>query len=309
MCRRRSVFPAQIHWRNCEFDEASPARDTRKAVSVTNLRALILGLAMAASVSWSSDSGLAQTRAASPSPADITVMSLNLAMSDDVDGIVEEIRNVGGDRADVLVFQEVLKKDGAPDVAARIASALGAGFEAVYRPGFSAGLGRSVGLATVSRFPVADARVINLKHFTLAFRSRARTALAVTLETPSGPLRTYNVHLDTRINAGDRVQQVADVIQDLDSAPGRAIIAGDFNTNDNLWLFHAIPLPFLGRQGNGLEHYMSRHGLVSAFSGGSTHDMLRMRLDWIFLKDLRPTTRAIHPMAISDHHALIAALN
>jgi hypothetical protein len=103
-----------------------------------------------------------------------------------------------------------------------------------------------------------------LKKFSLGYRSRERTALRVTLDTPCGPLRTYNVHLDTRINGGDRVDQVADIIQDIDTAPGGALwratstptrISGSCNT---------IPLPFLGRQGSSLEHYMARHGLRSA---------------------------------------------
>jgi endonuclease/exonuclease/phosphatase family metal-dependent hydrolase len=269
------------------------------------IRRVVLVLCLLAAVSWSPDTGLAPALA-EPAGDSLTVMSLNLALRDDVHGIVEAIRAIGGDKADILVLQEVVEAPGTPRVADGIAAQLG--FEAVFRPGFSVGGGRSAGLATLSRLPILDARVLDLKRFSLAFRSRERTALAVTLETPSGPLRTYNVHLDTRINGGDRVDQIADVIQDIDGGPGRAIVAGDFNTNDHLWLFHTIPLPFLGRQGSGLERYMARHGLLSAFQHGATHDALRMRLDWMFLKGMRATDRSIHPTNISDHHALKATL-
>jgi endonuclease/exonuclease/phosphatase family metal-dependent hydrolase len=278
-------------------------------VPAPRVRAVVLLLALAVSLSWSTDTGLAQIPLASPAAADLTVLSLNLAMRDDVEGIVDGIRGIGGDAADILVFQEVVKKGDGADVAQKVADALGGGFTAVYRPGFTEGPGRVVGLGIVSRFPIVDARVLPLKRFGLMFHSRERTALAATVETPAGPLRTYNVHLDTRINVGDRVDQIGDVIRDLNASSGRAIIAGDFTTNDQFWLFHAIPLPFLGRQQNGVERYMSQHGLISAFPGGSTHDALRMRLDWMFLKGLRPTRRAIHPMTISDHHALLASLN
>lgn len=239
-------------------------------------------------------------------------MSLNLALRDDVVSIVDGIRAAGGGTADILVLQEVVQNAGQQNVAERIAAALsgasaaGDQYEAVFRPAFSLSDGRASGLATISRFPVSSARVLALKRFSLGFRSRERTALAATIDTPSGPVRTYNVHLDTRINGGDRIEQIAGVIEDLDTAPGRAIVAGDFNTNDHLWLFHTVPLPFLGRQGHGLERYMSRHGLLSAFPGAPTHDVLRMRLDWMFLKGLRPTVREIHPLDISDHHALVA---
>ena len=69
-----------------------------------------------------------------------------------------------------------------------------------------------------------------------------------------------------------------------------------------------LQLPFLGRQGSSLERYMARHGLRSAFERGATHDTLRMRLDWMFLKDMRATARAIHPTNVSDHHALLVLL-
>ena len=234
------------------------------------------------------------------------VMSLNLALREDVDRVVGAIRAIGGETADVIALQEVVERPGQPSVAHRIGEALG--LEAVYQPGFALGDGRWSGQATLSRLPIVDSRALTLKRFNLAFRTRERTALAVSVETPAGPLRTYNVHLDTRINGGDRIDQVADVIEDIHTARGPALIAGDFNTNDHLWLFHTIPLPFLGRQGSGLERYMARHGLLSAFQGGPTHDTLRMRLDWMFLRGVRATARAIHPMDISDHHALMVSI-
>lgn len=241
-----------------------------------------------------------------PTATPLTVLSLNLALLEDIDTIVEGLRAIGGDTADVLVLQEVIEAPGQTSVAHQVAASLGV--EAVFRPSFKLDDGRTVGQATLSRLPITDARVLSLKKFSLGFRSRERTALAVTVDTPAGPLRTYNVHLDTRINGGDRIDQVSGIIEDIDSTPGAALIAGDFNTNEHLWLFHTIPMPFLGRQSNGLERYMARHGFRSAFENGATHDTLRMRLDWMFLKGMNATARAIHPMAISDHHALMVSV-
>jgi len=275
-------------------------------MSARRIRTLVLSSCLAFSLSWSPDAGLAPDLLAAPAADSLTVMSLNLAMQDDVDRLVAGIRLAGGGEADVLVLQEVVRTGDQPSVADRIAAQLG--LEAVFQPSFKIGDDRSVGLATLSRFPIVDSRPLPLKKFSLGYRSRERTALRVTLDTPAGPLRTYNVHLDTRINGGDRVDQVADIIEDIDTGPGSALVAGDFNTNENLWLLHTIPLPFLGRQGSSLEHYMARHGLRSAFDGGATHDTLRMRLDWMFLKDMRATARAIHPTKVSDHHALLVSL-
>ena len=270
-----------------------------------SLRVLAVASCLVASTSWSS----AQTPAARLAPsqsAEISVLSLNLAMESDPAPLVEAIRAVCVEIPDVLMFQEVAALPGQPSVAEQIAKELG--MQAVYRPSFTLADGRTIGLATLSRFQPINDRVLPLKRFSLAFRSRERVALATAFETPGGVLRTYNVHLDTRINVNDRIDQVSAIIEDIDSAPDRALIAGDFNTNDNFWVFHTIPVPFLGRQGHGLERYMARHGLVSAFDGGSTHDVLRMRLDWMFLKGLQPTARSIHPVTVSDHHALRVSL-
>ena len=258
---------------------------------------VLLALSLLFSVSWSPDTGLAQDIApAKAADADaLTVLSLNLARREDVAPVAAEIRAIGGATADVLVLQEVTESPARPGFARELAASLGPDFVTFAGPG----------LAVLSRVPIADGRVLALKRFNLTFRSRDRTALAVTLETTSGPLRIYNVHLDTRINGGDRIDQIADVIEDIHRGPGPAIVAGDFNTNDHLWLFHTLPLPYLGRQASGLERYMYRHGFLSAFQNGATHDTLRMRLDWLFLKGMRATQRSIHPMEFSDHHALV----
>jgi endonuclease/exonuclease/phosphatase family metal-dependent hydrolase len=179
----------------------------------------------------------------------------------------------------------------------------------IHQMAFALDDGRTVGLATLSRFPLSDARVLPLTRFDLNFRSRDRIALAATFDTPLGALPTYNVHLDTRINRADRVEQVSGVLNDLAAAGARAIVAGDFNTNQHLWLFHLVPLPFLGRQGGALEAFMASHGLRSAFADGATHDALGMRLDWVFLKGLVPMSTSIHPVEISDHHALVVSVS
>lgn len=236
----------------------------------------------------------------------LSVLSLNLAMREDVETIASEMAAVGLDRVDVMLLQEVAGRPGAADTATELGRRLG--MAGVHRQAFALDDGRTVGLATLSRYPLSDARVLPLTRFDLNFRSRERIALAATFDTPLGLLPTYNVHLDTRINRTDRVEQVSGILNDLSAAGTRAIVAGDFNTNQHLWLFHLVPLPFLGRQGGALEALMARHGLRSAFSDGATHDALGMRLDWVFLKGLAPLSASIHPLELSDHHALVVSL-
>ena len=236
----------------------------------------------------------------------VEVVSLNLAMREDAVEVAAALASIGAADADVLLLQEVVADPDGMGVATALASSLGLSVR--YRPSFALDDGRMVGLATLSRFPIVETRTIRLTRFDLRVRTRDRIALAVTLATPDGPVAAYNVHLDTRLNLGDRLEQISPVIADLTGAAGPAIVAGDFNTNPHRWLFRLIPLPFLGRQGGGVERFMAARGLTSAFDDGATHDLLGMRLDWVFLKALTPTTAAIVPTDLSDHHALLVSL-
>ena len=254
-----------------------------------------------------SATGLGSLAVPSRGPDALTVLSLNLAIREDADRIITELKEVGGDRADLLLLQEVVQPSVGPDVAGQLALRLG--FESAYRPAFDLGDDRSLGLAIVSRYPLRELHVIDLKAMALGFRSRTRIALGAVVETPAGPVRVYNLHLDTRINLEQRLDQLGVVAREVHATGGPAIVGGDFNTNNNHWLFHVLPVPFIGRQGAGVQRFMADNGFRSAFALGSpTHDVLRMQLDWLFLRGLRAATTAIAPVDLSDHHALLASL-
>jgi endonuclease/exonuclease/phosphatase family metal-dependent hydrolase len=249
----------------------------------------------------------APARHTSP-PGALTVVSLNLALREDVDRIASELAATGiGEAADVLLLQEVARREPGPDVATQLGERLG--LDSLYQEAFAVDDERSSGLALLSRYPQRDPRVLALRPFNLAFRSRSRIALGAALDTPAGPVHVFNVHLDTRLNIKPRLEQLVSVARDVTSLAGPAIVGGDFNTNDNRWLFHTIPLPFFARQGAGLLRFMEGHGFRSAFARGMpTHDALGMQLDWVFLRGLQASTGSIQPVQVSDHHALIVSV-
>jgi len=255
---------------------------------------------------WPSIIGVAREVPPAQLAGPVTVVSLNTALREDIDRIVTELDTAGVLDADVMLFQEVLQRDDDIDVASQLAERLG--LHAVYREAFRLDEHRAFGQATLSRYPIADARVVELEQFDFAIRDKHRMALAVTLAAPAGRLRTYNMHLDTRINLSDRLRQIAPVVEEAASETGPVIIGGDFNTNNHRWFFHTIPLPWMHRQGRGLERYMETLGFESAFDGKPTHDALRMRLDWMFLRGLHPAAASIHPLEMSDHHALVVSV-
>jgi len=252
---------------------------------------------------------LASDRSAALEEEDgLTAVSLNLAQRDDVDQIADELSAHGAGGADLFLLQEVVKRDGEADVAERLGQRLG--LQSVFGQAFTNGRGQAVGLAILTRQPPIETRLLQLKRFDLGFRTRSRIALGVRVDTAAGPLHVFNVHLDTRINTRQRLDQLTAVTEELGALDGPAIVGGDFNTNDNRWVFHAIPLPFLGRQRGGVVRFMARSGFHSAFQRGeATHDFLGMQLDWLFLRGLRAGLTSIQPLQLSDHHALIASLS
>jgi endonuclease/exonuclease/phosphatase family metal-dependent hydrolase len=255
---------------------------------------------------WPPAAGIAHDVQAGAPPGSLTLVSLNLALREDVHRIVRELEAVGADRADVMLLQEVAQRGDSPDVATQLAERLE--LHAVYREAWRRGDGLAFGQATLARHPIDAARAIELKQFDFAFRDKDRMALAATLDTPAGRVRTYNVHLDTRINLSQRLEQIDAVVEDIRSTTDPVIVGGDFNTNNNRWLFHTIPLPFFHRQARGLERFMEAFGFQSALDGRPTHDALRMRLDWVFLKGLEAWDASVRPVEMSDHHALVVSV-
>ena len=233
----------------------------------------------------------------------LTVASLNLAMTEDADIIVKQLRaNAAVANADVLFFQEVVMKDGAT-VADRIARELGR-FVASASPDGMASRGA---IAIVSSYPLEDQRIYKLKPQNLIFRSRKRIALAATVKTKCGRVRLVNTHLDTRINPGERMAQLQAALDDASCFNGPSVIGGDFNTNDMQWVSNVVPVPFPGWQAERVRILMETRGFTTPFRfRKATFDHLGMQLDWIFVAGLKAEASGIEPMKFSDHHAVWA---
>jgi endonuclease/exonuclease/phosphatase family metal-dependent hydrolase len=161
------------------------------------------------------------------------------------------------------------------------------------------------GLAILSRYPLSEVQIRALKPFDLRFHSRKRFALLATAVTPWGPVRLVDVHLDTRLNLANRLEQLEPVMRDT---AARRIIAGDFNSNPFYWVEHVLPLPALHSQAAGIHQFMTRSGFRTSIGDSATTHDLGMHLDWIWVAGMRPTTSEITPLRYSDHHAVESRL-
>lgn len=229
-------------------------------------------------------------------------MTLNMAREASVDRVVRELQPVSGLRdADVLLLQEVKQQPGAPSVAAQLGARLG--MRVAFSPAPSGA--DDEGLAILSRFPLRDIRVQPLPAYDLRFHTRARFAIAATADSPWGPVRIFNTHLDTRLNARDRLAQLASVVRAGDGFTGPKIVGGDFNSNSFYWIGHVLPFPAAHSQARDIQDYMTQAGFRTGLPlHQTTFDYLGMHLDWIWSQGASVAATHVYPLDFSDHHAV-----
>jgi endonuclease/exonuclease/phosphatase family metal-dependent hydrolase len=173
----------------------------------------------------------------------------------------------------------------------------------VYAPTWDTG-GGTRGLSILSRFALRDIEVMYLPD---ASEPAARTAIAVVIDTPGGPIRVINVHLHDARNIIERILQLRPAILD---APHRVVVAGDFNTNDYIWADDTVPIVVLDpaadtSQAVALDEYMRGLGFQTptASFGKTWRGVLEdQRLDAIFTRGLPTGAGAVdRELELSDH--------
>lgn len=239
------------------------------------------------------------------SPAlSLTATSLNLATETSFRRILRQLERVGLLQSDLFFFQEVEhypERGSLPMV--RLAEHLG--YDYIFAPAQRVGRNGAQGLAILSRYPLQNPKVVRLPRFVLKVNNRCRIALTAVAATPLGAVGLVNLHLDTRINLRQRYRQLQPVIEAASSLPQASLIAGDLNTQNFLWVQNLLPLPFLHRQVRPVLARLKAHGYSTPFTRtGRTHAWAPLKLDWIFLRNLRAQARRVQKIGFSDHRAL-----
>lgn len=201
--------------------------------------------------------------------------------------------------ADVIFLQEVIQPRDADSSACALARH--EGWNCAYAPGH--GLkGGSLGVAILSRHPLADLQAIELPYYNVRFNAGRRVALAATIDVAGTPVRIFSVHLDNRLTASQRVHQLEPVMDAAARWDGPAIVAGDMNTSPFTWVGHVVPVP-AGTHDDKLERFVRSRGFSTPVSkSGPTHQYLSMRLDHIFTRGLGVGAYEVeHRVRASDH--------
>lgn len=246
--------------------------------------------------------------APSENPNSIRVVSFNVHLGADPDGLAASIRrNANLCQADIFLLQELESYPSEESSrAAELAQRLELNY--VYAPArkkVENGEEGTHGLAILSRYPLSEIQVIPLPQFDLRYNTRQRIALAATVEIGSNALRLYNTHLDTRINAANRLEQLEPVLKAAQQ-DGHAIevVGGDFNTNSIRWAWSLLPV-FYSRQARAVDEFMEENGFTTVFAdAGPTmkKGLFRFRLDSLYTRGARVRVFAIEESVDTSDH-------
>ncbi len=234
----------------------------------------------------------------------ISIASLNLDHQSSFEKVVHDFEAAPRvSHADIILLQEVSHVEGGPSIASRLADRLG--YQVAFAPEGPNVFDR--GLAVVSKFPIEESKVEWLTPYNLLFKTRHRFALAVKLRVPSGELRIWNAHLDTRINPDQRLKQLQPVMDEAARLTGPRLIGGDFNTNDFYWIEHTLPFPRGGYRST-VRRAMAQLGFKTPFQDQLvTLPIARQHLDWLFVNGMEPLSSSTESIPFSDHNAIWAA--
>jgi endonuclease/exonuclease/phosphatase family metal-dependent hydrolase len=239
-----------------------------------------------------------------PSASQLKIISYNIRWrgGDELRRLSELFKNdpqIGG--AALLGLQEVdrnRKRTRNQNTVKALATDLGMHYAWAAPPAPKATDEEETGVAILSRYPLAELNRIVLPHEGPG--KRRRVGLGATVKVGTRNLRVYSVHSETRISVDKKLEQMKAVLADLARFPKDmpAVVLGDLNT----WEWDA---------GTRTEKLFTGEGFHTPFDGKSTFCQqilfvpLKLRLDWVWLRNLQATSHGVdREIKVSDHWPL-----
>jgi endonuclease/exonuclease/phosphatase family metal-dependent hydrolase len=259
------------------------------------------------------ESGKAKTLATPPRANELKIVSYNIRWRSgkELQQIIRWLKDAGDARPAIIGLQEVdraRQRSGSANHAKGIADELGIHYAWTAPHATKSGKREEeTGVAILSPYPLTEVTRIVLPNPGPGGRLRvaigATLNLSETLALTSGhrKIRVYSVHAETRLSERKKVEQQRAVLNDLEKFPKEmpVVILGDFNTweapaiKDTRKLFTAagFETPFPDDESTFCQR-------VVLFD-------LKLKLDWIWVRGLKPASYGIdRSLNVSDHYPL-----
>jgi endonuclease/exonuclease/phosphatase family metal-dependent hydrolase len=247
-----------------------------------------------------------QTPAAVPSEIKIVSYNMRWRSGEDLRGIINLLKSdqeVG--RAQLIGLQEAdrnKKRSGFTNTARLIADELGMYYAWAAPPlaEKSKEGEEETGVALLSPYPLTE--VVRLVLPNEGPGGRRRVAIGATINIGAKVIRAYSVHGETRISTDKKLEQLQEVVRDLKNYTKATafVVLGDFNTLQQQSIENTTQL-------------FTEAGFETPFSNSMKTwktFVLELKLDWIWLKGLRPSDYGIdRKITYSDHFPLWVNIN
>jgi endonuclease/exonuclease/phosphatase family metal-dependent hydrolase len=235
-------------------------------------------------------------------PDVIKIVSYNIRWrgGDDLLKLVQLLKSDAAlGQAAIIGLQEVdrdKKRTRNTNTARQLAEALGMHYAWAAPPSTKDEPEEETGVVILSPYPLSEVRRILLP--VEGPKGRRRVALGATVKIGPENVRVYSVHAETRISVAQKNQQLQAVLDDLAQYPKTqpAIVLGDFNT----WQLDAP---------REIAKLFFAAGFNTPFPNDQTTffrkiiiDTFELKLDWLWLRSLRPIHYGIQrKIELSDH--------
>ena len=247
-----------------------------------------------------------QTPATAPSEIKIISYNMRWRSGEDLRGIINLLRTdpeIG--RAQIIGLQEAdrnRKRSGFTNTARLLADELGMYYAWAAPPLSERSKEREeeTGVAILSPYPLTD--VVRLVLPNEGPGGRRRVSVGATIRIGAHLIRVYSVHAETRISTQKKLEQLEMVERDLNTHTRAAgfVVLGDFNTLEPQAIENTTQL-------------FTEAGFETPFPNSMKTWktlILELKLDWIWLKGLRPSDYGVdRKVRYSDHFPLWVKIN
>lgn len=220
-------------------------------------------------------------------PLTLRVLSFNTHRSTgSLASVAQEIRDL---QPDIAILQEVdrrMIRTGGVDQARRLAREVG--MTGSFSPNITRGSGQ-YGTLILSRFAVLNEGRLPLAH---APRAEPRGLQWVVIDVDGQPVRVYNTHLES-VRPRLRLQQARQVARTVRRDELPLVLGGDLNSWPG-----SKPIRVVSRA---LEDTWAAAGEGRAATSPGGH-----KIDYLFVKSMRPLRSQVASSLVSDHHRLWA---
>ena len=259
------------------------------------------------------ESGKADKLVTPPAANELKIVSYNIRWRSgkELQEIVRWLKDAGSRQPVIIGLQEVdraRERSGSANHAKGIADELGMHYAWTAPPATKSGKREEeTGVAILSPYPLTEVTRIVLPHPGPGGRLRVVIGATVSLSEPPASagghrkIRVYSVHGETRLAESKKVEQQQAVLDDLQKFPKAmpVIILGDFNT----WEAPAI---------KNIRKLFTTAGFQTPFPDDESTFCqkivlfdLKLKLDWIWVRNLTPTSYGIdRGLKVSDHFPL-----